>query len=178
MVSPVLHLDYNSWKEIFRFQVVKAKDIHVGGARPHNHDFKDRAKFFAPDFSKVASKRHFWDMTRIGKRKLLDQGILMVKVVDAWKDGMLRERERKSTIRKRKGLKRQTDRQTDCQIFWRIKTETALVEQLNWVCNDVCDLSGPPLKYPPPPHTSSNTHTEWHPRDRWRIYLDQFKEVP
>lgn len=43
---------------------------------------------------------------------------------------MLKKRERQTTIRKKKRAE-ETDRQTDCRILWRIKTETALVEQLN-----------------------------------------------
>ena len=175
MVSPALRLDYNSWKEIFRFQVVKGKDTHVGGARPHNHTFKERAKSFAPDFIKVASKRHFWDMTKIGKRKSLDQGIMMVKVADAWQDGMLKKRERDSQPSgKRKGLRRQTDRLPDLmENKNRDSTGGTIKLSLHWclwsiwASSQICS-----------PRLLKHTHTEWHPRDRWRIYLDQFKEVP
>lgn len=54
---------------MFRFRF--SKDIHVGGARPHSHDFKERAKSFSLTFSKVALKSNFGDVAKIGPSGLV-----------------------------------------------------------------------------------------------------------
>lgn len=49
VVRQILRLDYNSWREIFRFRLSKqGYTVHVGGARPHSFSFKGSAKSFPP----------------------------------------------------------------------------------------------------------------------------------
>lgn len=94
-------------------------------------------------------------MTKIRERERereIRPRILMIKVVD-W--NLIKGRVRHPGKKEKNGGDRRTARE-------RIKTETALVEQLHQVCNDACDLFWPRNKNEPPfpkTHTHKVTST-------------------